>query len=240
MFSRKFQESRRWSGKPVRRPREMLETTCPRNKKNVLVHTSIGLGSASPPIEFEVTRNMHMANKSVPFTVTAMFKDPPIRLIGEAWRILLHATDGKQLLPQRMQECWKKHVKHWSGKEPVSDSYPGAPATCPPLAKSARTSAESSALGPGSVPGDTPPPGSRPSSASQSAGAWASSASPLAAPAAPRHPPGGEEHESAEKRARAKCLTTFLLVTRLDGAMVRCTRPRLFLAPGKRHLTVVY
>ena len=74
--------------------------------RNVLVHTSIGPGSASPPIEFELTRHMHMKDKRVPFTVTALFKDPPKGLIPEAWGILLHATDGKQLSPMHVQEYW--------------------------------------------------------------------------------------------------------------------------------------
>ena len=33
------------------------------SQRNVLVHTSIETGSASPPIGFELTRYMHMANK---------------------------------------------------------------------------------------------------------------------------------------------------------------------------------
>ena len=99
-----------------------------------------------------------------------------------------------------MRPMASNDVKHWSGQEPVSDSYPGALATAPPLAKSARTSAESSVASPGDVR-------SRPSSTSKFAGAGPSRASPLAAPAASHHPPGKGEHESAEKRARATCLT---------------------------------
>ena len=66
------------------------------SEKNVFVCSSIEQGSASSPIEFELTRNMHIVDKMAPFTLTAMFKDPPARLIPEAWRISLHATDGKQ------------------------------------------------------------------------------------------------------------------------------------------------
>mgnify|MGYP003314441906 CR=1 FL=1 len=73
-------------------------------EQNLLVHTSIaGPGSASSPIEFELTRNQHMSDPRVKATLTAMFKDPPDGLIGEAWRILLAATDGKQLLPVHVQ-----------------------------------------------------------------------------------------------------------------------------------------
>ena len=112
------------------------------SQRNVLVRTSIAPSSASSKIEFELTRNMHMVDNNVPFALNAMFKDPPERLISEAWRILLYATHGKQLFPMKVQETWKKHVKYWSGEEPVFDSYPGALATGPPLAKSTRTSAE--------------------------------------------------------------------------------------------------
>ena len=59
-----------------------------------------------------------------------------------------------------MRPMASNDVKHWSGQEPVSDSYPGALATAPPLAKSARTSAESSVASPGDVR-------SRPSSTSK-------------------------------------------------------------------------
>ena len=46
-------------------------------------------------------------------------------LIGEAWRILLAATDGKQLLPGHVQEYCRRHVAHWEGEDsngPVSDT----------------------------------------------------------------------------------------------------------------------
>ena len=36
-------------------------------------------------------------------------------LIGEAWRILLAATDGKQLLPGHVQEYCRSHVARWEG-----------------------------------------------------------------------------------------------------------------------------
>ena len=58
-------------------------------------------------------------------TLTAMFKDPPDGMVGEAWRILLAVTDGKQLLPAHVQEYCRKHVARWEGKDsnaPVSDS----------------------------------------------------------------------------------------------------------------------
>ena len=97
-------------------------------EQNLLVYSSTGPGSASPPVEFELTRNQHMADTRATSTVTAMFKDPPEGLIGEAWRILLAATKGKLLLPGHVHQYWKKHVAKWEGEEPVSDSSPGAPA----------------------------------------------------------------------------------------------------------------
>ena len=101
-------------------------------KQNLLVYSSTGPGSASPPVEFELTRNQHMERKRATTTVTAMFKGPPDGLIGEAWRILLAATTGKLLLPDWAQQYRKKHVALWEGKEPVSDSNPGEPTTGPP------------------------------------------------------------------------------------------------------------
>ena len=50
-------------------------------QQNLLFYSNIaGRSSASRPIEFELKRGP---------TLTAMVKDPPVGLIGEAWRILL-------------------------------------------------------------------------------------------------------------------------------------------------------
>ena len=51
------------------------------------------------PMEFELTRNNHMKDPKVPFTVSACFKGPPPALVPEAWRILRKACAGKELLP---------------------------------------------------------------------------------------------------------------------------------------------
>ena len=67
-------------------------------EQNLLVYSSFaGPGSASPPIEFLLTRNQHLKHRNVKPMLTAIFKDLPKGLIGEAWRILLEATDSKQL-----------------------------------------------------------------------------------------------------------------------------------------------
>ena len=84
--------------------------------QNLLVHSNIGgPGSASAPIEYELTRNQHMKDPHVCPTLTARFKDPTEGLIEEAWRILLAATDGKQLLPGHVQEYCRSHVARWEG-----------------------------------------------------------------------------------------------------------------------------
>ena len=106
-------------------------------QQNLLVYSSIpGPGSASPPIEFELTRNQHMKDKRVTPTLTAMFKDPPEGLIAEAWRILLSATKGKLLLPAHVRDYWTRHVTRWESDAPVSDSARHEfclPASAPPL-----------------------------------------------------------------------------------------------------------
>ena len=54
-------------------------------EQNLLVYSNLaGLGSASSPIEFELTRNQHMKDPHVCPTLTARFKDPTEGLIGEA------------------------------------------------------------------------------------------------------------------------------------------------------------
>ena len=74
------------------------------SEQNMLVYSSIGPGSASPPIEFELTRSQHLLSWRAMATVTIMFKDPPEGLLGEAWRILLAATKDRLLLPQHVQQ----------------------------------------------------------------------------------------------------------------------------------------
>ena len=83
------------------------------DQQNLLVYSNIaGRSSASRPIEFELKRGP---------TLTAMVKDPPVGLIGEAWRILLEVTNGKQLLPEHVQDYYTRHVTRWESDAPVHD-----------------------------------------------------------------------------------------------------------------------
>ena len=120
------------------------------------MYSSTGPSSVSSPVEFELTRNQHMADTRATSTVTAMFKDPPEGLIGEAWRILLAATNDKLLLPEHVQQYWKKHVAKWGSEERVSDSSPGAPATCPPPSKRGKRGATSPEPPVGEPEGEAP------------------------------------------------------------------------------------
>ena len=74
-------------------------------EQNILVYSTLGgPGSASSPLEFELTRNNHMKNKEVPFTLTVMFKDPPQGMIPEAWRILRKVTAEKELFSEMVDK----------------------------------------------------------------------------------------------------------------------------------------
>ena len=65
-------------------------------------------------IEFELTRHQHINEK--PFTVTARYKNPIKALIPEAWRILRIACQGKELLPDWVNEMDMKLLGHqWPG-----------------------------------------------------------------------------------------------------------------------------
>ena len=83
---------------------------------NLLVYSSAGPASDSPPIEFELTRHQHFPARRATATVTIMFKDPPEGLLGEAWRILLAVTEGKQLLPAHALQYGKKYLAHVGGR----------------------------------------------------------------------------------------------------------------------------
>ena len=57
------------------------------------------------PIEFELTRDPHMKDMpGRPFTVPACFKNAPMLVHGDAWRILLHVCKGRELLPAHVQD----------------------------------------------------------------------------------------------------------------------------------------
>ena len=66
-------------------------------------------GYASTPLEFQLTRNQHMEpGPGRPFTVTACFKEPPAHLHADAWRILLHIVQGRELLPEHARPYAKQ------------------------------------------------------------------------------------------------------------------------------------
>ena len=53
--------------------------------RSVLMYTdSVPPGSARVPLEFQVTRKDHMTHARLPFTVTILFKGPPVQLAPEA------------------------------------------------------------------------------------------------------------------------------------------------------------
>ena len=80
-------------------------------EQNLLVFSKmVGRSFACQPIEFELTRHQHTKDRTFTPTLTAMFKDPPDGMVGEAWRILLAVTDGKQLLPAHVQELSLIHI----------------------------------------------------------------------------------------------------------------------------------
>ena len=68
---------------------------------------------SSHAMEFELTRNQHMKGPHRPFTVTACFKQPVMKLIPEAWRILLEVTKGHELLPDHVAAYREKVLARW-------------------------------------------------------------------------------------------------------------------------------
>ncbi|CAK0844998.1 unnamed protein product [Prorocentrum cordatum] len=72
-------------------------------------------------LEFEITRNSHMKHmEGRPYTETAMFKDPPKRHHAAAWRVLLHAVKGRELLPQHARDyCKSCLTRHGTWEDDV-------------------------------------------------------------------------------------------------------------------------
>ena len=108
---------------------------------NVLVTSSWGPGSASQAMEFELTRQSHMKDASLPYTVTACFKEPTPSLIPESMRILSEVVKGKELFPVHfgsytadvLQRFAEGKLKCQRAKGPVStgnpNDDPGEPST---------------------------------------------------------------------------------------------------------------
>ena len=169
-------------------------------ERNLLVHSQTGPGSASPPIEFELTRNQHVKDKTITPTVTAMFKDPKDGQVGEAWRILLAATKNKQLLPGHVQTYFKKHVKRWECEETVADSEYVTPASSP---RQLDSDPEASAGGPPPWKRDRGPEASSASASPAPAGVGADGDPELASLAASEAPsgdgPGSASPSAAEE-----------------------------------------
>ena len=58
------------------------------------------IGFPRRPLVFALSRHMHMPQaRGYPLTVTACFKEPPLPLRGDAWRILMHVVKGRELFP---------------------------------------------------------------------------------------------------------------------------------------------
>ena len=77
--------------------------------------------SANKPIELELTLYQHSKDPEAPFTVTAMFKDPPPYLNAEAWRILRAVVKGKELLPEIVHEYMQKSLARHSARRLLVD-----------------------------------------------------------------------------------------------------------------------
>ena len=58
------------------------------------------------PMEFELTRNLHKKpGRGAPYTVSACFKAPPIKLHADAWRILLDVVKDRELMPMHGRQA---------------------------------------------------------------------------------------------------------------------------------------
>ena len=53
--------------------------------------------------------------------MSACFKNPPMELHGDAWRILLHAVKGRELLPTHVQDYAKRAMARVANKPPDKD-----------------------------------------------------------------------------------------------------------------------
>ena len=66
-----------------------------------------------------------MTRPTAPHTVSVCFQEPPEHLHGDAWRILLHAVKGNELLPMHVR-VYAKHTLAKSGTMPLTLALPVA------------------------------------------------------------------------------------------------------------------
>ena len=85
----------------------------------------VWVGGFPKPIEFELTRYPHMKDVAgLPFTVSACFKSPPTKLHADAWRILLHAVRGRELLPSHVQGYARRSIERANSIPLAMDDVP--------------------------------------------------------------------------------------------------------------------
>ena len=86
--------------------------------------------SGKHPFEFEVTLNQHMkpnALAGMPRTVTVCFKEPPIGMVAEAWRLLSGAVGHLALFPSSTAQWREEAVANERVGRPASLPEPQAP-----------------------------------------------------------------------------------------------------------------
>ncbi|CAK0842096.1 unnamed protein product, partial [Prorocentrum cordatum] len=117
-------------------------------------------------LEFEITRNNHMKHmEGRPYTETAMFKDPPKRHHAAAWRVLLHAVKGRELLPQHARDyCESCLTGHGTWEDDVlPEGLEGIPLEPGPASPAGSSSSPTQAPGLPTAPGLASSPTQAPS-----------------------------------------------------------------------------
>ena len=89
----------------TRAPGEPYDGTGHVLERNIMVKSSL----FPRPMEFELTRSMHVPSRRG--TVSMAFKVAPKGQLLEAWRILMHAAEGKMLFPGEVRK-WYLRFHH--------------------------------------------------------------------------------------------------------------------------------
>ena len=78
--------------------------------QNFYVYSSI---IQDQPVEFFLTCFNHIKDPTLPYTITAGFREPRFVMLPEAWRILREVCKGKELLPDWVASYHQQQLAVW-------------------------------------------------------------------------------------------------------------------------------
>ena len=136
--------------RPLKYPESWIDALYPYSDDFPIQDLLVYSTKSATPIQFVLTRYKHMSpGVDVPFTVTIMFKGLPHDLLKEAWRILMHITKDKQLIPEIVLAMYHLKINSFGDEDrDVADFFKGRPSVFMWAGERADSASSSSPVGP--------------------------------------------------------------------------------------------